>query len=386
MLKSLWPLDPQVKYLNHGAFGATPKIVLEYQQELRQRLEREPLYFFTQEYEALLDQARNKLAQFIGAESDNLVFVSNATSGVNTVLRSLIFEPGQEILITNHTYNACRNTLDYVAERSGVTIKVVALPFPLESARMVTEGILNQVSSKTRLVMLDHITSPTALIFPLEEIIPELNRQEIETLIDGAHAPGAIPLNLKALGATYYTGNCHKWLCSPKGAGFLYVTPEKQAQIRPLTISHGANSPRTDRSRFQLEFDWMGTNDPTPYLAVPKAIEWMDSLFKGGWEEIRARNHQLIITARKLLLDVLDLPSPCSQEMLGCMAAIPLGRILPSTESIEQHLRKDYYLQVPIFPWTDPETSILRISAQVYNSLEEFTYLGEVLKKVLAHV
>jgi len=382
MFKSLWSLDPQIKYLNHGAFGATPISVLEYQQKIRKKLEREPAHFFQYEYEILLDQSRNQLAQFLTTEPENLVFVTNATTGVNTVLKSLTFAPDQEILITNHTYNACRNTLEYLVERSGVKINLVCLELPIE-ASTISERILAQVSPKTKLVMLDHITSPSALIFPLAEIIAQLNQQGIETLIDGAHAPGAIKLNLSALGATYYTGNCHKWLCSPKGAGFLYVVPEKQHLIRPLIISHGANSPRRDRSRFQLEFDWQGTLDPSPYLAVQKSLDFMDSLLPGGWEQLRARNHQLIVQARQILLDTLKLSPPCMEEMLGSMAALPLGRTLGNEQLLQQQLFKEYHLEVPIFPWTDPKTSIVRISAQIYNELEEYIYLAEVLKRLL---
>ena len=256
--------------------------VLAAQRQWRSRMEQQPLQFFGRDLETLLDQARAELATFIGAHADDLAFVPNATTAVNTVLRSLRFAPGDELLTTSQEYNACRNALDYVAERYGLTIVVAQVPFPLEAPEQVVEAIVGCVSAQTRLALLDHVVSQTGVVFPLAALVQALTSRGIETLIDGAHAPGMLPLNLQALGATYYTGNCHKWLCSPKGAAFLYVQRDRQSAIRPLTISHGANAPRTDRSRFRLEFDWTGTDDPTAYLCIPEAIRFMGSLLPGG--------------------------------------------------------------------------------------------------------
>lgn len=237
-------------FLNHGSFGACPKQVLEFQQRLRLQLEQEPLRFFGREWEPLLDDARSKLAAFMGADVQDLVFIPNATTGVNSVLRSLTFSPEDEILTTNHEYNACRNALDFVTSRTGAEVVVAKIPFPIDSPRQVVAAVIEQVSPKTRLALLDHVTSQTGLIFPIQKLVKELQQRGVDTLVDGAHAPGMISLNLQEIGATYYTGNCHKWLCAPKGAAFLYVRRDKQSEIRPLTISHGTNSPRTDKTRF----------------------------------------------------------------------------------------------------------------------------------------
>jgi isopenicillin-N epimerase len=231
------------------------------------------------------------------------------------------------------------------------------------------------------LVLLDHVSSQTGLIWPLETLIPALDQQGVATLIDGAHAAGMLPLNLQQLGATYYSGNCHKWLCAPKGAGFLYVQPEQQQQIRPLTISHGANAPRTDRSRFWLEFDWTGTDDPSPYLCIPKVIDWLEQQFPGGWSAIQRHNHELAVTARQLLCDQLGLDIPCPDHLIGSLASILLP---PATDcSLADQLWQAFKIEVPVFAWPQPPQRLLRISANIYNHLADYQYLATALQKVL---
>ena len=382
-----WLLDPQVAFLNHGAFGACPWCVLEFQNELRTRLERQPLQFLVRELEPALDAARAALAQFVGAEPDNLVFVPNTTVGINTVLRSLSFEPGDELLVTNHEYNASRNALDFVAARSGARVVVATIPFPLRNADEIIAPILAGVTSRTRLALLDHVTSPTGLVMPIERLVSELLARGVDTLVDGAHAPGMVPLNLKRIGATYYTGNCHKWLCAPKGAAFLCVQPGRQKLIRPLSISHGANSPRTDRSRFLIEFGWTGTGDMSAYLSVPEAVRFMGSLLPGGWQEIMARNRSLAFAARKILCAALQIQEPCPAEFIGSLAAVPIPDAPPDALPIQpfneyplqEVLRVKHGIEVPIMPWPAPPKRFLRISAQLYNSLSQYEMLARTL-------
>ncbi|MGI2907807.1 aminotransferase class V-fold PLP-dependent enzyme [Tolypothrix sp. VBCCA 56010] len=384
-VRSLWSLDRAVTFLNHGSFGACPKTVLSAQQRLREQLENEPLRFFIREWEGLLDDARRKLAGFVGADAEDLVFVPNATTGVNSVLRSLVFYPDDEILTTNHEYNACRNALDFIASRTGARVVVAKIPFPLESSEQILSAVIEQVSPKTRLALLDHVTSQTGLIFPIQQLVKQLQQGGVDTLVDGAHAPGMLALNLSEIGATYYTGNCHKWLCAPKSAAFLYVQRDKQLEIRPLTISHGANSPRTDKSRFQLEFDWMGTNDPTAYMCVPEAIAFMGSLLPGGWDELRQRNHQLALQARQLLCEALNVSVLCPDEMIGSMAVVPMPEVLESRSfmSLRDELFDRFGIQVQVVPWQEKPKLLIRVSAQIYNTLEQYEYLAKALKELI---
>jgi isopenicillin-N epimerase len=377
-----WLLDPDIIFLNHGSFGACPVPVLEAQRRLRDRLERQPLQFFDRDYEALLDSARSELAAFVGADPADLVFVPNATTAVNTVLKSLQFEPGDELLTTNQEYNACRNALNYVADRYGLRVVVANVPFPIHSPTEVVEAVLQGVSARTRLALFDHVVSQTGLVFPIAQLVQEMAQRGIETLVDGAHAPGMVPLNLKDLGATYYTGNCHKWLCAPKGAAFLYVQRDRQTVIRPLTISHGANSPRGDRSRFQLEFDWTGTDDPTAYLCVPEAIRFMGSLLPGGWPELMASNRQLALTARQTLCTALDIAPPSPEEMVGALAVLPLPEGNP--QKLQAELLNRYQIEVPIIPYPTSTSRKVRVSTQLYNAPQQYKILADALAELLS--
>jgi len=387
---SLWTLDPEVTFLNHGSFGACPAAVLRAQGEWRARLERQPILFLGREVEGLLDEARAVLARFLGAAAEDIGFVPNATAGVNTVLRSLTFREGDELLVTDHEYNACRNALDFVASRAGAKVVVAPIPFPLKSARQVEEAVLSRVGERTRLLLIDHVTSPTGLVLPVAPIVRDLERRGIRCLIDGAHAPGMLPLDLGELGASYYTGNCHKWLCAPKGAGFLHVRRGLQPEIRPLAISHGANSTRRDRSLFLLEFGWTGTFDPTPFLGVAESIRQLGSLLPGGWPELMRRNRALALEGRGLLCRTLAVPSPSPEEMIGSLASVPLpegdaAAVLPPLfiDPLQDALLDRYRIEVPITLWPAPPHRFVRISAQLYNHVEQYEYLAEALQTLL---
>jgi isopenicillin-N epimerase len=384
-----WSLERGLVFLNHGSFGACPTEVLRHQAALRAELEAEPVRFLSRELDGRLDVARAALAAFLGADPDDLAFVTNATSGVNAVLRSRAFAAGDELLTTDHAYGACRNTLEFVAERAGARVVVVTLPFPVASPDDIVAAVLAKVTPRTRLALLDHVTSPTALILPIERLIAELDARGVDVLVDGAHAPGMVPLDLDRLGATYYSGNCHKWLCAPKGSAFLWTRRDRQPEVRPLTISHGATVVRPDRSRFRLEFDWTGTSDPTAWLTVPRAIEYLGTLVEGGWPALMARNRALALHARRLLCAAAGTAPPCPDEMVGSLAAIRLpdgtaevGWRRP--DPLQPRLFDDWRIEVPVISWPAAPRRLVRISAQLYNRGEHYERLAEALRKELA--
>ncbi len=385
-----WTLDPGVIFLNHGSFGACPRVVLETQSELRARMERQPVRFLQRDLTGLLDAAREELGRFVKAEPENLVFVPNATAGVNAVVRSLKLQPGDELLTTDHDYNACRNVLAEAAARAGAKVVVARVPFPVKSETEIIDAILAAVTPRTKLAMIDHVTSPTALVFPILKIVRKLEALGVETLVDGAHAPGSVPLDLDGLRPAYYTGNLHKWVCAPKGAAFLWVRPDRQDAVRPPIVSHGENTRRPGGSAFHDRFDWPGTLDPTAWLSVPAALKWTSELYPGGWEELRDRNRTQAQAARALISGRLGLTLPCPNELLAGMATIPLPdplqRIPPNGERIDpmqDYLLDEHRIEVPIVRWGEPRRRWVRISAQAYNSTGDYRALAEALAKMI---
>jgi isopenicillin-N epimerase len=385
----LWGLDPEVVHLNHGAFGACPTQVLEKQQSLQWEMEANTLYFFERRLPELLTEARGALAGFVGAAPQNLALVPNTTTGVNTVLASFPFQAGDEVLVTDHGYNACSNAARYFAGKAGVRVVTAQIPFPISGPAEVLERVLSACTERTSLVLIDHVTSPTGLLFPVEDLVPELHRRSIQVLVDGAHVPGMFPVHLESLEADYYTGNCHKWLCAPKGTAFLYVRPDHRGTVHPLNISHGMNMPLGDSDRFRLEFDWTGTDDPTRFLCIPQVIEHLSAQFEGGFSDLMARNHALAVAGRAILCEALDLRPPCPQDMLGSLAAL----ILPhekdalldqfTPEPLHEALSLQYGIEVPVFSWPSPAGRYLRISAQLYNCLSDFRQLARAVTQEL---
>jgi isopenicillin-N epimerase len=383
-----WTLEPGLDYLNHGSFGACPRAVLDAQQELRAAMERQPVAFLARELGDRVDAAREALAQFVGADAEGLVVVPNATTGVNAVLGSVApaLRPGDELLTTDHAYNACRNALEVVAAERGARVVVATVPFPLDSEDEVVAAVLDAVTPRTRLALLDHVTSPTALVLPVGRLVAALAERGVDSLVDGAHAPGMVPLDLRALGAAFYTGNCHKWLCAPKGAGFLWVRKDRREGLRPPVVSHGFNRRRPGRSRLHDEFDWMGTVDPTPFLCVPEALRVVGGMVPGGWPEVMERNRALALAARRELATALGCALPCPDAMLGSMASLPLpaGEARSSSplgfDPLQEELLASHGIEVPVFAWPEPPRRLVRLSAQLYNDAEQYRRLGAALQ------
>jgi isopenicillin-N epimerase len=382
-----WSLDPAVVQLNHGSFGAAPTAVLDRQTALRGELEADPTGFFLRRLPELTDRALAALGAFVGADVDGLAFVPNATAGVNTVLRSVALEPGDEVLVTDHEYPACRNAAEVIAGERGARVVVAEIPFPVESADVIADAVISRIGPRTRLLLIDHVTSPTGLVLPLETIVPAARERGVPVLVDGAHAPGMVELDIASLGVDFFTGNCHKWLCAPKGAGFLWVAPPWRDRVRPLVISHGAAA---ETDRFRLEFDWTGTDDPTARLCVPEAVETMAGLVPGGWPEVRRRNRELSLAAREVLCGALGIDPPVPPALVGAMAAIPIPDadeppVGPfGFDPLQDELYRRWRIEVPVITWLPGPGRVLRISTQLYNRIEQVEVLTEALKELLA--
>jgi isopenicillin-N epimerase len=385
-----WQLDPQVDFLNHGSFGACPRVVLEEQSRWRARLELEPVRFMMHELEPALDVARAAVAGLVGADPEDLAFVTNATTGVNTVLASFDFRPGDEVLVTDHGYGACTNAAWYWTARAGARVATARVNVPVTYPEQVVQEVLAAVTPRTRLALIDHVTSATGLVLPVERLVSELRARGVKTLIDGAHAPGMLPLDLAKLGADYYTANLHKWCCTPKGSAILVAGPEQRATLRPLVISHGAAQLRKDRSRFRLEFDYCGTTDPSAVLAAPRAIAFLNELLPGGLPALMAHNRALALEARSRLLDVLGGPPLCPESMLGSLATVFLPDApqpeafsgSPFTEPLYSELVKRRF-QLLALHWPERPRRVLRVTAQIYNEPAQYARLATVLQELV---
>ncbi len=386
-----WLLEDGLAFLNHGSFGACPRAVIEEQVRLRAELERNPVRFLWREIEGLLDAARNELARFVGADAAELAFVPNATTAVNSVLRSFDFREGDEIIVTDHGYNACNNVAAECARRSGAKMITARIPFPIAGPEEAVAAILSAVTPRTRLVLVDHVTSPTALVLPIAEIIRELEPRGIAVLVDGAHAPGMLPLELRTLRPSFYTGNLHKWVCAPRGAGFIFARRDRQEKLQPAVISHGYNTPRAGRSPFHDAFDWQGTLDLTAWLTVPAAIRFCESLLPGGWPALVRKNHDLVCDARRLLCECLGVEPPCPDSMLGSMATLPLPdalreknagesrAVIARFDPLQSALLERHRIEVPVVRWGSPPRRLLRISAHAHNSRKDYARLADAL-------
>ncbi|MHC4414452.1 MAG: aminotransferase class V-fold PLP-dependent enzyme [Planctomycetota bacterium] len=376
-LISHWLLDREIAFLNHGCFGATPRAVLEAQTAWRERIEARPLEFLERRRPALLAEARAAVGRFIGARPENLGFVTNATGGVNAVLRSLRFGPGDSLVTTNHVYNAVRQTMRFVADRDQANVIEVEIPLPVGSPDVVVDAIAAKLTAQTRLVLIDHITSSTAVVLPLERILDLCAQRGIDVLVDGAHAPGMIELNLEELKPAYYTANLHKWACAPKGAAFLWVRPDRQSHIHPNTISHFLGQGLTE------EFSWQGTRDITAWLCAADAIEFMAGL---GWPRIRRHNHELATWVQAMLSQQwgVEPATPLDGSMLGAMATLPLpeaaGRY-GSIEAFQARLLSRFRIEVPVIEWDDRWW--IRPSCQVYNTADQYERLGEAVLEMV---
>ena len=379
-------LEDGVLHLNHGSFGATPAVVLEAQQRVRSRMEANPTkYFLGGEYQRELDAARRTMAGFVGGDEAGMVFVNNATTGVNAVLRSLeaTLEPGDEIVVTDHEYNACRNAATVSAARAGARVVAAPVPFPLESSQQVVDAVLAAVTGRTRILLIDAVTSATGLVMPVSDLVAALE-PDVRVLVDAAHAPGMIDFDVAELGASYVTANCHKWMCSAKGAGFLWVRADRRDDLYHSVISHGYNGGwPSSGGRLHAQFDWTGTEDPSAWLTVPVALDAVEAMHPEGWPGVRRAIRELCLSGRRILLDALGIDPPAPDDMIGAIASVPVppashsgSEIFdPLMAALEQHHR----IQAPVFTWPAPPDRLLRISAHLYNNESQYHRLAEAV-------
>jgi isopenicillin-N epimerase len=380
-----WHLDPDVIHLNHGSFGATPVEVLAEQDRWRTMMESNPVSFMLETYQPALDNARSALALFVGGDVSGLVFVPNATYGVNSVTRSFEsrLSADSEIIVTNQGYNACNNAVAVSAAKTGARMVTVDLPFPIEGEGEVVDKVLDAVTARTALVVIDHVTSPTGIVLPVAELIGHLE-PEIPVLVDGAHAPGMVDVDLAELDASFYTANCHKWLCAPKGSGFLHVAERHREWMAAAVISHGHNDgwPGSGSS-YHARFDWVGTDDPSARLSVGAAIDVMGNHLPEGWDGIRKTNRELALNGRSVVAAELGTDLPAPDEMIGSIASL----ILPPSpvasreilDPLTDDLRSKWRIEVPVFSWSDWSKRLVRISAQQYNTPGDYERLAEAL-------
>ncbi len=383
-LKDQFLLDPDVIFLNHGSFGACPRPVFEAQLRWQRRLEREPVLLLGREITQLMANARAALAAFLNARADDLVFFPNPTTALNVVARNLMrpgapfgLRPGDEILTTDHEYGAMDRTWRYVCAQTGARYVQTPIPLPVTTREDFVERVWARVTPRTRVLFLSHITSPTALIFPVEELCRRARRAGILCIVDGAHAPGQIPLDLTALGADVYAGALHKWLMAPKGAAFLYARPHVQAWLDPLVVSWGYEAERPGPSRFVDYHEWQGTRDMSPFLAAPAAIRFQQAR---GWKQVRARSHDLALSTRERINALTGQPAIAPPDWLGQMAAVLLPPHV-DPEALQRRLWEEYRIEVPAFLWRG--RPLLRVSFQGYNDESDADALVRALDSML---
>lgn len=376
-LRQLFLLDPGIHFLNHGSFGARPRPVFEAYQYWQRELERQPVAFLGRRWFELLPEVRRALSAYVNCPPEDLVLVPNATTGVNIVARSLALGPGDEILATDHEYGACDRTWRFVARRSGAAYVCQPISLPVSEPAEIVEQLWAGVTPHTRLIFVSHITSPTALRLPVAEICARAREAGILTLVDGAHVPGQIPLDLLAVGADFYTGNCHKWLMAPPGAGFLYARPEQQALLEPLVVSWGWESEwETGWTPFEERFSWLGTDDPAAYLTVPAAIAFQK---EHGWDTVRAGCHRLARHTQEQLVALTGLPPLYPPAMFAQMVAVALP---PDVDpALQTRLYAEDAVEVPVTRWNG--RSFLRVSVQGYNDEEDVAALLRGVARIL---
>jgi isopenicillin-N epimerase len=384
-LKSLFLLDPEITYLNHGSFGACPRPVFEVYQDWQCTLEKQPVKLLGRSFNQLMEDSRSKLAEYLGVNPDELVYFSNPTTALNMAARNLAssrfgLKKGDEILTTDHEYGAMDRTWRYICQQTGARYVRQPLPLPFTNPEDFVERFWKGVTPRTRAIFISHITSPTALIFPIGEICSRARTAGLLTIVDGAHAPGQIRLNLNEVGADIYAGACHKWLCAPKGAAFLYARKEIQSWLDPLVVSWGYESEQPGPSQFIDYHEWQGTRDISAFLSVPAAIDFQN---QHEWDQVRRKAHFLAVQTRQKINELTGLKPICPDSSAYPWFAQMFSVRLPQLdlELLKQRLYDDFRIEVPVIRWSDEV--FLRVSIQGYNDEQDAGALIAALTQLL---
>ncbi|MCB8923130.1 MAG: aminotransferase class V-fold PLP-dependent enzyme [Ardenticatenaceae bacterium] len=379
-LKEQFLLSPDVIYLNHGSFGATPRPVFETYQTWQRQLENQPVQFIDKELPVQLANARQRLGNYLNVDSKDLVYVPNATFALNIVARSLKLAPGDEVLTTNIEYGACNNVWQFLSQKRGFLYLQQKMPFPFQSDQTVIDQLWQGVTANTKVIFISHITSSTAVTFPVEAICQRAKEEGILTIVDGAHAPGQIELDLEKIGADFYFGNAHKWMCSPKGSAFLYTRQERQNLLEPLVVGWGWGENRvfTFGSDYLDYFQWLGTNDVSAYLSVPAAIEFQT---QNNWPGIRQQCHALLKNILARINQLTGLPSPYPDDLYYHQMAVAQLPPITDLKAFKSQLYEDFRIEVPCTQWEDKQ--FIRVSIQAYNTEADGDALINALKSLL---
>jgi isopenicillin-N epimerase len=375
-VRALWPLDPTITFLNHGSFGATPRSVLLAQSQWRAEMEREPVHFLARRLPGLLEDARRAAAAFLHADPEDFAFVPNATAAVSTVLANLPLVAGERVVLTDHAYPAVIKAAAKTCEEAGADLTVVPIPIPLPAAEEIVSRFTDALGDRTRLAIIDHVTSSTAVIMPVEPMVAACRRRGVPVLVDAAHAPGMLPVDVGSMGADFWTGNFHKWCCAPKGSAALVVAPEYRATTHPLVTSHGYGG------SFHDEFDWTGTADVTSWLCVPDALDVMSAL---GWDRVRAHNHALVGLGQRAVAQAVATEPPVPPGAYGSMAIVSLpegaATTLDEATTLSARLHDEARIEAAVVSWN--QRGYVRLSAQAYNRPADYDRLAEALPRFL---
>lgn len=387
---SKWHLRRDIVHMDHGSSGACPIEVLEHQNTLRWDLDRGSPEFFLSSWSPRHRASKEALARFINADYDELLLTPGSTLGLNIVTQSQQFQPGDELLTTNHAYSSVTMLLKHVAKRDGANVIIAKVPFPVASPDEIIDSILACVTERTKFAIIDHIVSRTGLVFPIQRIVKELADRGVETLVDGAHGPGQVQVDMHAIGAAYYTSSCHKWMCAPRGVGFMYARHDRISRLKPLIIArsgHWRDSEGSTYTRLEHTFEWNGCHDPSGVHSMPKIIHFLETALPGGHAAMVKRNHELAVAARRQVLDILGIEIPCPDEMMANMVTFALpDSVLPEALGILplcKVLWEKDRAEIQCYHWPAYPKRIFRFSVQLHNSLEQYIWLADKIKGAL---